>query len=134
MRRASHAGLVFTGHRRIVHRTILLRVAWRSLHRVDVGLRVLDRLIVWFSRLRTWNVYGFFWHEDGTDGTAIGSKEKPRATDTEEQCPQLRQSIAMRSLLRVNIMPAASFLPLACRAQWMGIYSCPASWTVRATF
>ena len=79
MRRASHAGLVFTGHRRIVHRTILLRVAWRSLHRVDVGLRVLDRLIVWFSRLRTWNVYGFFWHEDGTDGTAIGSKEKPRA-------------------------------------------------------
>ena len=79
MRRASHAGLVFAGHGWIVHRTILLRVAWRSLHRINVGLRVLDRLIVWFSRLRTRNVYGFFWHDDRTDGTAIGSKEKPRA-------------------------------------------------------
>lgn len=75
----SHAGLVFTGHGRIVHRTVLLRVAWRSFHRVDVRLRVLDRLIVWFRRLRTWNVDGFFRHEDGTDGAAIGSKEKPRA-------------------------------------------------------
>ena len=72
---ASHAGLVFTGYGRIVHRTVLLRVAWRTLHRVDVGLRVLDRLIVWFRLLRTWNVYGFFRHENGTDGTAIGSKK-----------------------------------------------------------